>query len=289
VYLAEHMLLRRPCAVKLVRSERAGDPEHLRRFEREVRLTATLTHPNTVQVFDYGRTEDGTFYYVMEYLNGLTLDELVGRYGSLPPQRAVHLLRQVCAALHEAHGIGLIHRDIKPGNITVCERGGQYDVVKLLDFGLVLPVAGASDGDKLTQQGTIRGTPAYMSPEQAAGQENLDARSDIYSVGAVAYFLLTGRAPFVYASSVRTLAAHLYELPSALTEHRPDLSRDLEALVLRCLAKNPDDRFADAKSLEAALVACRMPGAWSAEEAAIWWRSRDHGNGHLASAEASSP
>jgi eukaryotic-like serine/threonine-protein kinase len=273
VYLAEHILLRRPCALKLIRPERAGDPEHLRRFEREVRLTATLTHPNTVQVFDYGHAEDGTFYYVMEYLPGLTLEEIVGRHGPLPPQRAIYFLRQVCGALQEAHAIGLIHRDIKPGNVMVCERGGQHDVVKLLDFGLVLPVVGAADGEKLTQEGTIAGTPAYMSPEQAGEQENLDARSDIYSLGALAYFLLTGQPPFVCSSAVRTLAAHLYETPAPLTQNRPDVPGDLEAVVLRCLAKHPADRFPDAESLEEALAACRTAGQWSAQEAATWWRS----------------
>ncbi|MGH9579930.1 MAG: serine/threonine-protein kinase, partial [Terriglobales bacterium] len=155
----------------------------------------------------------------------------------------------------------------------VCERGGQHDVIKLLDFGLVLPLIGAVDGEKLTQEGAIAGTPAYMSPEQAGGQENLDARSDIYSVGALAYFLLTGQPPFVCSSTVRTLAAHLYETPAPLTQSRPDVPGDLEAAVLWCLAKHPADRFPDAESLEEALAACRTPGQWSAKEAATWWRS----------------
>ena len=183
VYLAEHVLLRRPCALKLIRPERAGDPKNLRRFEREVQATATLTHPNTVQVYDYGHTDDGTFYYVMEYLPGLTLEELVKRHGPLPPARAIHFLRQVCGALEEAHAVGLIHRDIKPGNVIVCERGGVHDVAKLLDFGLVLSPVSEADGEKLTQDGAIAGTPAYMSPEQAGGQDDVDARSDIYSLG----------------------------------------------------------------------------------------------------------
>jgi serine/threonine-protein kinase len=257
VYLAEHLLLRRPCAVKLIRPERAADPNHLLRFEREVRLTATLTHPNTIQVFDYGRTEDNVFYYVMEYLEGLTLDELVRRHGPLSSERAVHFLRQVCAALQEAHDIGLIHRDVKPSNVRVCERGGEHDVIKLLDFGLVLPLSGAmGDGNKLTHEGTIAGTPDYMSPEQAVGRQNVDGRSDIYSVGALAYYLLTGAPPFVYPSSVAILAAHLYEPPRPLSERRPDVPRDLEVVVLRCLAKDPNDRFPDARSLAQALAAC---------------------------------
>jgi serine/threonine-protein kinase len=273
VYLAEHVLLCRPCAVKLIRPERAADPNELVRFEREVRLTATLTHPNTIQVFDYGRTEDNVFYYVMEYLEGLTLDELVRRHGPLPPERAIYFLRQVCAALQEAHDIGLIHRDVKPGNVTVCERGGEHDVIKLLDFGLVLPLVDAIDGEKkLTQDGSIAGTPDYMSPEQAAGHDTVDGRSDIYSVGALAYYLLIGAPPFVYPSAVRVLAAHLYETALPLTERRPDLPTDLETVVLRCLAKKPDDRFPDARSLEQALLACRTSSPWSAPQAASWWR-----------------
>src|SRR5262249_40413186 len=159
-------LLRRPCAIKLIRPDRAGEPKHLLRFEREVQTTATLTHPNTVQIFDYGHAEDGTFYYVMEYLPGLTLEQLVKEHGPLPPARAIHFLRQVLGALREAHAIGLIHRDIKPGNVMVCERGGWHDTAKLLDFGLVMPPGQGQVSEKLTQDGAIAGTPAYMSPEQ---------------------------------------------------------------------------------------------------------------------------
>jgi serine/threonine-protein kinase len=271
VYLAEHVLLRRRCAIKLIRPERAGDPKNLARFEREVRATATLTHPNTVEVFDYGRAEDGTFYYVMEHLPGLTLEQLVQGHGPLSPPRAVHLLRQVCGALREAHAIGLIHRDIKPGNVIVCQRGGVPDVAKLLDFGLVLP-QGGGDGERLTHQGALAGTPAYMSPEQAEGREDLDARSDVYGLGALAYFALTGRPVFAGRSAVKVLAAHLYEQPDPLTRYRPDVPADLQAVVLRCLAKDPAGRFPSVEGLEAALAACASAGQWSAEEAAAWWR-----------------
>ena len=274
VYLAEHLLLRRPCAVKLIRPEQAGNPAYVQRFEREVRLTATLTHPNTIQVFDYGRTDDDTFYYVMEYLKGLSLEQMVTRHGPLPAGRAIYLLRQVCAALREAHTIRLLHRDIKPGNVHVCERGGEHDVIKLLDFGLVLPLTEA-DGNRLTRDATIAGTPAYMSPEQADGEENLDARSDIYSVGALAYFLLSGHPPFVYPSALKTLIAHLHEAPARLTSSRADIPGDLEATVLRCLAKNRADRFANAESLEEALAACGAATSWSSKEAAAWWRSQE--------------
>ncbi len=168
--------------LKLIRPGQAGDPQHLLRFEREVQATAALTHPNTVQVYDYGHADDGTFYYAMEYLPGLNLDDLVRRHGPLPPELAVHLLLQVCGALHEAHAACLIHRDIKPSNVIACERGGLHDVAKLLDFGLVRSHT-AGDEANLTQEGAIAGTPAYMSPEQADGKKALDGRSDIYSLG----------------------------------------------------------------------------------------------------------
>ena len=270
VHLAEHVLLRRPCAIKLIRPDRAGDPQQRLRFEREVKATATLTHPNTVQIYDYGHAEDGTFYYVMEYLPGLTLEQLVERHGPLPPARAVHFLRQVCAALREAHAIGLIHRDIKPGNVMVCERGGLHDTAKLLDFGLVIPPAGNPESEKLTQEGAITGTPAYMSPEQAGGQDKIDARSDIYSVGALAYFLLTGQSPFTGRSGVKMLAAHLYESPAPLASHRADVPPELEAVILKCLAKNPADRYSDVRSLEMALT--ETVKEWSEKDAADWWQ-----------------
>jgi serine/threonine-protein kinase len=258
VYLAQHVLLRRPCALKVIRPARAGDPKHLLRFEREVQATATLTHPNTVQVFDYGHTEDGTFYYVMEYLPGSTLEALVQQAGPLPPARAVHFLRQVCGALEEAHARGLTHRDIKPGNVMICERGGVPDVAKLLDFGLVLSPVNEAGGEKLTQDGMVTGTPAYLSPEQADGRDDVDVRSDIYSLGAVAYFLLTGQPPFAGRSVMNTLAAHLYEKPEPFSVRRPDVPADLEAVVLRCLAKEPQARFPDVKSLDRALAASLM-------------------------------
>ena len=255
VYRAEHALLRRPCAIKLIRPEKAGDPATLERFEREVQATAALTHPNTVQVYDYGRADDGTFYYVMEYLPGVTLAQLVAAEGPLPPARAVHLLRQVCGALAEAHAAGLVHRDVKPGNILVSERGGRADVAKLLDFGLVLPAEG--DGDvRLTQVGVVAGTPAFMSPEQAGG-EAPGPPADVYAVGAVAYFLLAGRPPFDHNSRVKVLAAHLHETPVPPSSVRgAGLPADLEAVVLRCLAKRPADRYSTAGDLDAALAAC---------------------------------
>lgn len=278
VYLAEHLLLRRPCAVKLIRAEQAGNPTTLLRFEREVRAMATLTHWNTVEVFDYGHADDGTFYYVMEYLPGRNLETLVARHGALPPGRAIHLLRQVCRALREAHGIGLLHRDIKPSNMIACERGGVYDVVKLLDFGLVQEVGLQPDADKLTVQGTILGSPPYMSPEQAAGKSGLDARSDIYSVGGVAYFILSGRPPFQKETPLEMLLAHAYEVPPALI----GVPADLADIVLRCLSKKPEDRFADVEALETALAASSSAGEWSEHHAAAWWRTQGAGGAETA-------
>jgi serine/threonine-protein kinase len=273
VYLAEHVLLRRPCAIKLIRPDQAGDPTNLSRFEREVQTMATLTHWNTVEIFDYGHAEDGTFYYVMEYLPGLSLQELVDEYGPLEPARVVHFLRQMCAALNEAHSIGMIHRDIKPSNVIACQRGGVHDVVKLLDFGLVQPFGlPAQEGQKLTIQGTILGSPPFMSPEQAVGNGQLDARSDIYSLGAVAYFLLTGQPPFPRDTSMQILMAHVYEPVTPLHELRRDLPADLEEVVLKCLKKNPSQRYPDVETLDQALAACQCAAGWTRPCAADWWK-----------------
>jgi serine/threonine-protein kinase len=273
VYLAEHRLLKRPCTVKLIRPERASDPGVLRRFEREVQATAQLSHFNTVEIFDYGHTEDGTFYYVMEYLPGLSLDELVAREGPQPAARVVHFLRQLCGALREAHEAGLVHRDIKPSNVIVLRHAGLYDVAKLLDFGLVRSLdVGPAEQTRLTQEGLILGTPDFMSPEQANGAASLDARSDLYSLGAVAYFLLAGRPPFAGRPVLQTLYAHLHEPPRPPAELRPDVPADLEAVVLRCLAKDPAQRFPDAAGLERALGQCDCAGRWTEAEARKRWQ-----------------
>src|SRR5262245_40069571 len=272
VYLAEHTLLRRPCAVKLIRPSGVEGEKQVARFEREVQATAALTHPNTVEIYDYGRAEDGTFYYAMEYLPGLNLDQLGERHGPLPPARVIHLLRQVCGALREAHGVGLIHRDIKPANIIVCSRGGIYDIVKLLDFGLVRGIDPAAGGGKLTQDGAIAGTPEYMSPEQAEGVAGLDGRSDIYSLGAVAYFLLTGRPPFQKASALQLLFAHIREPVPPIAEIRPEVPADLQGVVLRCLEKDRGRRFQDVSALDQALAGCQPHEPWTEQHAADWWR-----------------
>jgi eukaryotic-like serine/threonine-protein kinase len=275
VYLAEHRLLKRPCALKLIRPDAASDPLILSRFEREVQATARLSHPNTVEIYDYGRTEEGTFYYVMEYLPGLSLDELVKRHGPMPPGRVIYLLRQVCGALAEAHAAGLIHRDVKPANIFVCFRGDRYDVVKLLDFGLVkAPEHEASplNGTELNNQGMVRGTPLYMAPEQITGTRELDYRCDLYALGAVAYMTLTGRPPFTGSDSSLVLTAQVRDPVAPPRLARPDIPEDLEAVVLRCLAKAPEDRFADAENLADALARCASAPEWNAAKAALWWR-----------------
>jgi serine/threonine-protein kinase len=271
VFLAEHVMLKRPCAVKVIRQEQTADRLVLQRFLREVQVTATLTHPNTVQVFDYGQTSDGVVFYAMEFLAGFNLEELVGRCGPLPPSRAIFVLRQLCGALAEAHAIGLIHRDIKPTNVIVCSRGGLHDVAKLLDFGLVQTHATDPAAVALTQAGAIFGTPSYMSPEQAAGGRTLDCRTDIYSLGALACFLLTGQPPFVHASVVEILAAHINEPIRALRNRRTDLPGALDDVVLRCLAKNPNDRFDDVAHLDQALVTCHEGDDWTQANARAWW------------------
>ena len=275
VYLAEHQLLKRPCAVKLIRPEAVADPGAKARFEREVQITAALKHPNFVEVYDYGRAEDGAYYYVMEYLPGLSLKELVERHGPLPPGRAVHLLRQVCRALRVVHAEGLIHRDIKPSNVIVVGSGGIEDLAKLLDFGLVRPSAGAR-APGLTREGQVLGTPLFMAPEQARSDRRVvDGRSDLYALGAVAYYLLTGRPPFEGDDGLAVLIAHARDPVAPPSRARSGIPEDLERIVLRCLAKSPDQRFADAAGLERALGGCACSGDWDQEHAARWWRDID--------------
>lgn len=270
VYLAEHCLLKRPCALKLIRPGNQSDPVALERFEREVRTTASLTHWNTINIFDYGRTEDGTFFYVMELLPGLSLNDLVKRFGPLPGARVIHLFRQTCGALREAHAAGLIHRDIKPANIFVSRLGGVCDVAKLLDFGLVRQIADES-ATVTPQDRVVSGSPLYMAPEQALAGRECDARSDIYSLGATAYYAVTGRAPFDGETSVKVMIAHTRAAVVPPSKLQSDIPGDLEAIILRCLAKAPVDRFADVAELERALAVCDDAGLWTDETAATWW------------------
>lgn len=272
VFLAEHRLLKRPCAVKLIRGEIANDKDVIARFETEVQAAARLTHPNTIEIYDYGHTPDGTFYYVMEYLPGLSLQEMIERYGPIGSHRLVHLLRQVCFALREAHSIGLIHRDIKPGNIFVAERGGVYDVAKLLDFGLVKSLDTREQSPNLTMHGTVVGSPQYAAPE-AAIEGKPDARSDIYSLGATAYYLLTGRPVFPGDNTLKVLFAHVNEQVVPPRQINPQIPADLEAVVMKCLEKEPAKRYADVIELERALAATSCRDCWTQEMAAKWWNS----------------
>jgi serine/threonine-protein kinase len=275
VYLAEHHFLKRPCAVKLIRADVVNDPKAQARFEREVQITASLSHPNIVEVYDYGRAEDGTYYYVMEYLPGLSLEELVRRHGPLPPARVVYLLRQVCQALHVAHAAGLIHRDVKPSNVIAARRSGMVDVVKLLDFGLVRTREG-STSPHLTGEGQVLGTPQFMAPEQVmSGGRVVDERSDLYALGAVAYFLLTGRPPFDGGDGIGVMVAHARDPVVPPSKVCPGVPDDLERVVLSCLAKDPAERFADAEGLERSLAACACAGDWDRDRAARWWSDAD--------------
>jgi tRNA A-37 threonylcarbamoyl transferase component Bud32 len=272
VYLAEHQMMKRPCAVKVIRAEKAGDPQVLARFEREVRATAKLSHWNSIEIYDYGRTADGTFYYVMEFLPGYTLGELIKDHGPFPTARLIYLMRQVCDALAEAHGQGLVHRDIKPANIFCAYRGGIFDVAKVLDFGLAKPLSDATDAG-LTQEGSITGSPLFMSPEQATSSDSVDGRSDIYSLGAVMYFMATGRAPFEYSSPLKVMIAHASEDPEPPRLLNGDVPPEFEEIILRSLEKRPDDRFQTVQELREALDRVPLEVEWTARDAADWWRN----------------
>lgn len=274
VYLAEHALLGRPCAIKLINAEYANDPIALARFEREVQTVAALTHPNTVQVYDYGRGDDGTLYYAMEYLPGVTLDELVTQHGPLDPARVVHILRRLCGALHEAHGRGLVHRDLKPANVMLCERGGVPDYVKLLDFGIVAALETGPGEGRLTQAGMIVGTPGFMSPEQCAGDGRVSPASDIYSIGALGYYLLTGSSPFGRRSTVQIVIAQMSEDPPPVTAARHDVPEALADVLAQCLKREPDARFADALALDHALADALGSVRWTPRDARRWWQER---------------
>ena len=241
VYLARHAMLRRPTAVKLLRPEKTNE-KSIVRFEREVQLTSQLTHPNTITIYDYGRTSEGIFYYAMEYVDGIDLETLVTRHGPQPEGRVIHILVQVCGSLVEAHGIGLIHRDIKPSNIILTRRGGLFDFAKLVDFGLVKAVD-VGRVAVLTPSDLIVGTPHYMAPEVIRHPDQADARSDLYAVGAVGYFLLAGRPLFEGGSVAEILFQHVGTKPEPPSVHRGNaVSPELESLLLGCLAKEPADR-----------------------------------------------
>ena len=270
VYRARHAMLRRPTAVKLLPADKSSEST-VARFEREVQLTARLAHPNTVTVYDYGRTPEGVFYYAMELLDGANLREVVEGGGPLPPARVLHMLEQVAASLVEAHGIGLIHRDIKPANILLCEMAGAPDVAKVVDFGLVKEVARGIDAS-VTSAGTLTGTPLYMAPEAITAPETLDARSDLYALGAVGYYLLVGDDVFGGRSIVEVCGHHLHSNPVPPSQRAESgVPADLEAVLLSCLAKAPEERPGSASDLRRRLRACAAFGSWTDEAAREWW------------------
>jgi eukaryotic-like serine/threonine-protein kinase len=280
VWRAQHRLLARPAAIKLIRTQQGADggssDEAVRRFEREAQVTAGLTSPHTVQLFDFGVAADGNFYYVMELLDGLDLQTLVGRHGPLPAERAIYLLRQVCHSLAEAELHGLVHRDIKPANLFVCRYGGEYDFVKVLDFGIAKAVpsmmeTGAVD---LTRDNLLRGTPAYIAPEQVLGESQVDSRADIYATGCVAYFLLTGELVFTAETPMALVVQHASAPPtppSARSELQ--IPPALDRVVMNCLAKRPQDRPQSAKELSRRLSEVGLSNPWTEERAREWWEA----------------
>jgi serine/threonine-protein kinase len=283
VWRARHRLLARSAAIKLVRPELMGAHNEtdaraiLRRFEREAQATAALSSPHTIDLFDYGMTDEGTFYYVMELLVGRDLESLVREFGPLPADRVMFLLRQVCHSLADAHARNLVHRDIKPANIYVCRMGLEYDFVKVLDFGLVK----SSDRSMrtpsmMTVEHKTTGTPAYMAPEIILGDVEVDRRADVYALGCVAYFLLTGQLVFEADSTMKMLLQHVNAVPvppSQRTELR--IPRELDDLVLACLEKDPNKRPQNAEELLRLAKQCNTCECWGYDEARVWWQ------GHL--------
>jgi serine/threonine protein kinase len=282
VWRAEHRLLVRPAAIKLVRPEIMGLATErdaramLGQFEREAQATAVLNSPHTIDVFDFGHTRDGVFYYVMELLTGRDLESLVRDFGALPANRATYLLRQVCHSLAEAHSRGLVHRDVKPANVYVCHMGLDFDFVKVLDFGLVRFSARSTGVTFVPSNPVTSGTPAYMAPEAILGESPVDARADVYSIGCLAYWMLTGQLVFKADSPMKMLIAHVEQTPMP-PSHRTELPIPgaLEQIVLACLDKDPDRRPQSAQVLWQSLLDCRNHETWTPEISRRWWE------GHL--------
>jgi serine/threonine-protein kinase len=279
VYRARHAMLRRHAAIKLIKPELTGEgtrrEQALQRFEREAQATAELKSPHTIELYDFGVSAEGAFYYVMELLDGINLEVAVSRFGPMPPDRVVFLLRQVCDSLAEAHAAGLVHRDIKPANIFLCRHGLRFDFIKVLDFGLVALGQELEHADpKLTAEGVAAGTPAYLAPEMVASRGAVDGRTDLYALGCVAYWLLAGRPPFERETAMATILAHVNDTPlppSSASEIA--IPAALEAVVLQCLEKKPDARPSSAGQLALSLEAATASGSWDQERAAKWWES----------------
>jgi serine/threonine protein kinase len=273
VYKGQHAMLRRPTAIKMLDVDRLNEAS-IQRFEREVQITCKLNNPHTVAIYDYGRTPEGVFYYAMEYLDGVNLQTLVDHYGPQPEGRVVSILRQICASLYEAHSLGLVHRDIKPANIMLNRRGAEPDVVKVLDFGLVKAVADAKEGRQ--SENDMSGTPLYMSPESIQTPESVDACSDLYAVGAVGYFLLTGQTAFSASTLGELCQQHLTAIPDAPSQRLGRaISAQLEHAILACLEKSRAKRPQTARDLAAMLD--RVIQTWTLDDAEAWWSRHERG------------
>jgi len=271
VYLAQHEMLKRPAAVKILSPDIQSD-ESVSRFEREVQMTCRLTHPNTVEIYEYGRTPDKLFYYVMEHLDGPNLDRMVREKGPMHPGRVIHLLQQICASLYEAHSKNLIHRDIKMQNIFVCRRGLEDDFVKVLDFGLVKKVK-RSPELTITFPNAIAGTPMYTSPEAVRSISAVDGRSDLYALGIVGYYLLCGDFPFDRGTPMSICMKQVNDIPPLPSiRSKIHVPVDIEQVIMRCLEKSPADRFQTAYDLSQALGRCEAAGTWTGKDATRWWR-----------------
>lgn len=270
VYKGHHAMLRRETAIKMLDVDKVNDAS-IARFEREVQITCQLNHPNTVAIYDYGRTPEGNFYYAMEFLDGINLQTLVDRFGPQPEGRVISILTQVCGSLFEAHSLGLVHRDIKPANIMLNRRGGVADVIKVLDFGLVKAIDEKKKTES-TSDNTLTGTPLYMAPEAIQAPNTVDSRSDLYAVGAVGYFLLTGRPVFEATGLVELCRQHVEAIPVAASERlgKP-VSEELEHALLACLDKSRNKRPATARDLAQLLTRCPTAGTWTMDEAEAWW------------------
>ena len=271
VFVAQHAFIRRPTAVKVLQPALGEGLAEIARFEREVQLSATLTHPNTITIYDFGRTDDNRFYYAMEYLEGLDLQQLVERFGPLPAPRAAFILMQACGSLAEAHAQNIIHRDIKPSNIFLTRCADLYDYVKVLDFGLAKQIGDDQSGG-VSKTGVILGTPRYIAPESVTGTGDIDGRADIYGLGGVAYWMLTGQPPFTSSSSVELIVDHVKTVPRRPSElSEVPIPPELEAIVMKCLEKKQQDRFQDAVALRTALRTIQFAETWNEETAGEWW------------------
>jgi serine/threonine-protein kinase len=272
VWEARHQLLARPAAVKLMLASTANDPELLERFRREAAATASLASPHTVALYDFGLSEQGQFYYVMELLDGIDLDKMVEKFGILPPERMAHFLVHACRSLGEAHARGMVHRDIKPSNLMACRLGLEVDVLKVLDFGLVR--SADKKQARLTHENLVIGTPAFMAPETAQCTEIIDGRTDMYSLAATAWSLCTGRDLFPGDNPMTILLGHLQKAPESLIAVAPHVPQALHDIIRASLAKKPEDR-PTAVEFSQALLTSGLPQAWGDRQRHDWWKSYD--------------